>query len=160
MKFYRGWPAGLILMALVGCSGGTRTNSNIAAPSPPTNTSSAEVVLGPRQFISELRMAKDDGSGVPADASANVFGESDQTIHCVAMLKEPKSGTRIRFSWWVVEAEGAKNEKIEDVEYTTKAGEPAAHSHVLVPKDWPIGKYRVDVYVNGALDGSIPFSVQ
>ena len=160
MKVHLGLLATLILSGLIGCSAGRQTNSNAVTPGTGTNAGTTEAVSGEGKFIGQIRMAKDDGSGLPQDRATNVFGEADQIIHCVAMLKEPKAGTRVRFSWWIVEAEGANNEKITDVDYTTGAGDSAARSHVLVPQDWPIGKYKVDVYVNGELDRTIPFSVE
>ena len=55
-------------------------------------------------------MAKDDGNGAPGDRT-NSFDQGDRTIHCVATLKQAKSGTQMRFSWWIVDAEGTTNQK-------------------------------------------------
>lgn len=65
----------------------------------------------------------------------------------------------MRFSWWLMDADGTQNEKIKDVDYTTKALENIVHGHLTRPQDWPQGKYKVEVYVNDSLDKTIPFDV-
>jgi uncharacterized protein YfaS (alpha-2-macroglobulin family) len=103
-------------------------------------------------------MAKDD-NGDPADDAVVVFAPGDHTIHVVTRLKDSKSGTQMKFAWWVVNAEGAQNEKIKEIDYSTKALENVVHAHLTLPKDWPRGKYKVDVYVNGNLDKTVPYAV-
>lgn len=108
-------------------------------------------------------MAKDNGKGGPGDETGT-FGPTDKTIHCVVELAEPSAGAKIRYSWWVVEAEGeqnekVQNEKIEDFEYTAKPEERIVHAHLTMPDDWPPGKYKVDVYVNGNLEQSVEYNV-
>ena len=161
MKLNPWWlVAGLIIPTLIGCSVGRQTNTNLPTNTPAASSAAVDAVTGEGKFIGEVNMAKDDGSGAPEESATTVFGEADRTIHCVTKLKEEKSGTRVRFSWWVIQAEGANNEKIRDVDYTTRARESIVHSHLTLPNDWPTGKYKVDVYVNGDLDRSIPFSVE
>jgi hypothetical protein len=104
-------------------------------------------------------MAKDDGNGGPGDQTFN-FEPGDHTIHCVTTLKNSKSGTKMKFSWWIVDAGGSKNEKIKDIDYSTGALENVVHGHLTLPRDWPIGKYKVQVYVNGDLDRTVSYNVQ
>jgi hypothetical protein len=104
-------------------------------------------------------MAKDNGSGSPGD-QASSFGPSDRTIHAVTKLKDAKSGTKMKFAWWAVDADGAKNQKIRDVDYTTRSFENVVHSHLTLPNDWPKGSYKVEVYVNGNVDRTVEFTVE
>ena len=122
------------------------------------NSASSDASGGPG-VLSEIHMAKDNGSGDPGDRAV-VFSPGDRTIHCVAKLKEAKSGTGIKFSWWIVSAEGTQNEKIKDIDYTTKALENIVHAHLKLPRDWPKGMYKVEIYVNGYLDKTAQYSVQ
>ena len=55
--------------------------------------------------------------------------------------------------------EGTKNEKIKEIDYTTSAGDNVVHGHLTVPRDWPAGKYKCEVYVNGVLDKTIEYWV-
>jgi hypothetical protein len=75
-------------------------------------------------------------------------------------LAEAKAGTTMKFSWFIVDAGGSKNEKIKDIDYTTGALENIVHGHLTLPKDWPIGKYKVDVFVNGNLEKTARYSIE
>ena len=59
-----------------------------------------------------------------------------------------------------MKASGAENDNVRDVEYTTKDKEDVVHSNVVLPTDWPPGNYKVDIYLNGALDKTVNFSVE
>src|SRR2546422_643676 len=103
--------------------------------------------------ISKVTMARDNGSGDPGDET-NTFKPSDHIVHCLATLRNPKEGTKIKFSWWIVDAEGSKNELIKEIDYTTGT-EKVVHGHLSLPRDWPKGKYKCDVYVDGVLDKTV-----
>jgi hypothetical protein len=66
----------------------------------------------------------------------------------------------MKFSWYVVEAEGTSNEKIRDIDYTTRPLENVVHGHLTAPRDWPVGKYKVEVYVNGNLEETVRYTVE
>jgi len=80
-------------------------------------------------------MAKDNG-GAPG-AETSTFSPSEHTIHCVAKLGEAKDGTKVTFSWWAVDTEGSKDQKIKELDYTTKGAENIVHAHLTKPDDWP-----------------------
>ena len=100
-----------------------------------------------------LHMAKDD-NGQPG-AETKAFSPSDHTIHCVAKLGEAKDGTKVTFAWWNVD----KNEKIKDLDYTTKGAENIVHAHLTAPADWPKGKSKCVATINGA-DQSVEYTVE
>ena len=156
MKHHPAWlAAGLLVFIVLACSVGKNKNAN-------TNTnsnSSPEVAdAGSGVAIKEIHMARDDG-GKPGDRT-NTFEPGDRTIHCVTTLKQAKSGTDMRFSWWIVDADGTTNKKIKDIEYSTSALENIIHGHLTLPQDWPKGKYKVQVYVNGDLDKTANYTVE
>ncbi|HET6890857.1 MAG TPA: hypothetical protein VFH31_07120 [Pyrinomonadaceae bacterium] len=164
-KYHRIWLAiGLFVFVVNGCSGGrqasNQTNTQSGNPSQSEGSTSGAKPTG---IIKQVHMAKDNGKGGPGEET-DTFGPTDNTIHCVVELAEPNAGAKIRYSWWVVEAQGEKNEKvqnqkIEDFEYTTKSDERIVHGHLTMPDDWPPGKYKVDVYVNGNLEQSVEYNV-
>lgn len=158
MKHHPAWlAAGLLVFIVLACSVGKNKNETTNTNS--TSNSSAEVAdTGPGLAIKEIHMAKDDG-GKPGDRTVN-FEPGDRTIHCVATLKQAKSGTEMRFSWWIVDADGTTNKKIKDIEYSTSTLENIIHGHLTLPQDWPKGKYKVQVYVNGDLDRTVNYSVE
>jgi hypothetical protein len=153
MKHHPAWlAAGLLIFVILACSLGKKSTSN-------TNNSNSGGDVESGSAIKEIHMAKDDGSGSPGDRT-NTFEPGDRTVHCVATLKEPKAGTDMKFSWWIVDADGTTNKKIKDIDYTTGQLENVIHGHLSLPRDWPQGKYKVQVYVNGNLDKTVNYSVQ
>src|SRR6266550_8462702 len=142
--------AGLLLFAVLACNLGNKNNNS-------NNANTENVASG--SDIKEIYTAKDDGSGQPGDHT-NTFAPGDRTIHCVATLKEAKAGTEMKFSWWIVDADGTQNKKVKDIDYTTKTLENIIHGHLSLPQDWPKGKYKVEVYVNGNLDKTVNYTVQ
>ena len=161
MKHHPAWlAAGLLVFVVLACNLGRRTanvnvNSNNDNRQPVAQTEDA----GPGNHIAEVHMAKDNGRGAPGDETLS-FAPSDRTIHCVVKLKEAKRGTAMKFSWWIVDADGSKNQKIKDIDYTTRTLENIVHGHLSLPQDWPIGQYKVQVFVNGDLDRTIPYTIQ
>jgi len=137
MKLHSGWLAvGLLIFAVMACS----TSKTSSGP------------------ISEGHMAKDN-NGQPGD-STNTFAPDDHTVHCVVTLSEAKEGTRIKFAWTIVDAGDSKNEKLKDIEYTTAAKENIVHGHLTLPRDWPTGKYRCEVFVNNKSEKTIDYYVK
>jgi len=144
MKPHAAWLAcALVLTAVLACKYSTNSNSN-------SNTGSGA--------ISKITMAKDNGNGDPGDET-NTFRASDHTVHCLATLRTPKEGTQIKFSWWIVDAQGSKNELIKEIDYTTGPNNNVVHGHLSLPRDWPKGKYKCDVYVDGKLEKTVEYYV-
>lgn len=146
-----------MLFVVLACSFGKKasvnTNQNASSDKSVSDSASATGA------ISEIHMAKDDGSGDPGQETT-IFSGKDRTIHCVTKLKDAEKGTKMKFSWWVVDASGSQNEKIKDIDYTTGALENIVHGHLTAPRDWPQGKYKVEVYVNGNLEKTTDFTVE
>ena len=162
MKHHPAWlAAGLVLFVVLACNLGkksnTNSNSNSNSNGAVTNSNSNSET-GSGEFIQEMHMAKDNGRGAPGDETDS-FEPGDRTVHCVVKLKEAKGGTKMKFSWWIVDAEGSKNQKIKDIDYSTKPLENIVHGHLTLPQDWPTGKYKVQVYVNGDLDRTVEYSI-
>lgn len=162
MKHHPAWlAAGVLLCVVLACNLSKNTNnSNNSNNSNKTNSNTtAEPDLGSGNAIQDVHMAKDDGDGKPG-TETDTFEPADRTVHCVTRLKQAKSGTQMRFVWWIVDADNTQNQKIKDIDYRTRALENIVHGHLTVPQDWPIGKYKVQVYVNGDLDKTAFYSVR
>ena len=161
MKHHPAWlAAGLLAFVVLACSLGNKNNNgNSNSNSNANSHSSTEVDLGSGNSINEVHMAKDNGNGDPGDET-DTFAPDDRTVHCIATLKQAKSGTQIRFAWWIVDADNTQNHKIREIDYKTAALENVVHAHLTLPQDWPKGKYKVQVYINGDLDKTAFYSVQ
>lgn len=160
MKRHPAWLAvGLMLFVVLACNLGkksTNQSANQAGESNNANSNSASTSSG---ALEDVHMARDDGKGDPGEET-ETFNANDRTIHCVTKLKDAQSGTKMKFSWFVVEAGDTRNEKIRDIDYTTRALENVVHGHLTAPRDWPVGKYKVEVYVNGNLEQTVPYTVE
>jgi hypothetical protein len=162
MKHHPAWLAvGLLVLVVLACSFGKKTNTNTNSNSNvnSNSTASTDADLGSGAAIKEIHMAKDDGNGDPGDETDS-FAPGDRTVHCVATLRQAKSGTAMKFAWWIVDADGSRNQKIKEINYNTRALENVVHGHLTLPQDWPVGKYKVQVYVNGDLDKTAFYAVQ
>jgi len=155
MKHHPAWlAAGLLVFVVLACNMSKKTtNSNS------NSNSSTTADEGSGSAIKEIHMAKDNGRGAPGDETES-FAPSDRTVHCVATLKESKAGTQMKFAWWIVDAEGTKNQKIKEIDYTTRPLENIVHGHLSLPQDWPSGKYKCQVFVNGDLDKTVNYVVE
>jgi hypothetical protein len=147
MKSNATWLAcALVIISVLACKYSSNSNSN-------SNSNSS---VNPNSAISKITMAKDK-NGDPGDET-NTFEPSNHTVHCLATLRNPKEGTKIKFSWWIVDAEGTKNQLIKEIDYTTGM-DKVVHGHLSLPRDWPKGKYKCDVYVDGVLDRTVEYYV-
>jgi hypothetical protein len=160
MKHHPAWLAvGLLVFVVLACNLSKNTNTNSNSNANSNSNSSTDTDLGSGTVIKEIHMAKDDGNGAPGDETDS-FAPSDRTVHCVTNLREAKAGTAMRFSWWIVDAGGSQNQKIKDIDYTTQPRENIVHGHLTLPRDWPVGKYKVQIYINGDLDKTVFYSVR
>jgi hypothetical protein len=109
-------------------------------------------------YIDKLVMVKNDNAK-PGEETAT-FAPGDRTIYGVVGLNKAKAGTNVKFVWNAVDVESAKNEVIKTIDYTTKTFENKVIAHLTLPGNWPKGKYRLDVYINGNLDKSIEYTIE
>ena len=162
MKTHRGWlAAGLLLFTVLACNlsknsnnsnnSNKTSNENKATPEP-TRRANADV------YVTKIYMAKDDG-GKPGDETTS-FAPDDRTVHCVIELNKAKKGTKVRFIWKAADVQGSKNEEIKTIDYTTNSFENKVRGHLTLPRDWPTGKYRVEVYINDDLDKTIDYTIE
>jgi hypothetical protein len=168
MKRHSGWlAAGLLLLVVLACNlskNGNNNNSNDSNNSNSnknknSNTATINRPANADVFIEKIHMAKDD-SGKPGESSTT-FAPDEHTVHCVIDLNKAKGGTTVKFTWVAVDVEGlAKNDELKSIDYTTRSFENNIHAHLTLPKDWPKGTYKVDVYINGALDKTIDYTVE
>ncbi len=93
-------------------------------------------------------------------SSAKMFADSegtqettvyaqDQPFYCIVELANAPEDTTLKAVWTAVEAEGTEpNLMIDDAEIT--AGNEDVFTFDLTNNGlWPIGKYKVDLYLNG-----------
>ncbi len=160
MKRHSGWLAGgLLLFTVLACNLSKNTNNSNSNNSNSNKSSSSNTrAANADVYIEQINTAKDN-NGEPGESTTS-FEPGDRSIHCVAELNKAKAGTQVRFVWTALDVEGSKNKEIKTIDYTTKSFENKVHGHLTLPYDWPKGTYKVEVYINGALDKTINYTVE
>lgn len=164
MKRHSTWlAAGLLLFAVIACNltKNSNSNNNNSKNSNTNKNNNAPTVNRPANaeiYVSTLNMAKDDDG--KAGAATTTFAPDDHTVYAKVVLNKAKSGTQVRFVWVAADVEGDTNKELKSLDYTTKAFENLVNGHLTWPQDWPKGKYRVEVYINGALDKTVDYRVE
>lgn len=133
-----------------------RTGTVVQGPSSPNSTWSSGSPTAD-VFIKQSYMAKNN-NGKPGEPTMS-FLPGDRTIYCVLDLNVARAGTQVRFVWKTVEIDGSRNEEIKTVEYVTKPLEDKVQGNLSLPRDWPTGTYKVEVYLNGTLAKTINYRV-
>jgi hypothetical protein len=165
MKRYSGVIAAtLLLFVVLACNlSKNGNNSNSSNNSNSNSNKNSNTITNTRPanaeiYVEDFDMAKDKG-GDPGETTTT-FSPSDRTIHAVATLNKAKAGTEVKFVWKAVDVAGSKNEEIKTIEYSTKSFENKVHGHLTLPYDWPKGTYQVDIFINGALDKSLKYTIE
>jgi hypothetical protein len=107
--------------------------------------------------------AKIDSVTLTADENnvqaTQVFGQSD-VFYAVVTTKNAPDDTKLKAVWVAVEAEGVDpNFTILEKELVSEGMDTFTFS-LSNDNLWPVGKYRVDIYMNDELDQSVEFSVE
>lgn len=105
--------------------------------------------------IKDAYMARDN----QGSDQTTVFAQGDVFYAIVTVANAP-SDTTVKAVWYAVNAENTDpNTKIDEVETTT--------SDAVIPFKltnsnglWPIGTYKVEIYLNGTLNQTLEFEVQ
>jgi hypothetical protein len=155
--------AGLLLFAVLACNlGKNKNNSNNSNSNSTSNKNSNSPVINrpanAEVYVDSLNMAKDD-DGKAGDATTT-FAPSDSKIHCVINLNKAKGGTKIKTVWIAANVEGTKNQELKTLDYTTNSFEKRITGYLTWKGDWPKGQYRLEVYINGALDKTIDYTIE
>jgi hypothetical protein len=152
--------AGLLLVVAIAChperKKNTSSDSNSGGP--------AKVTTAPRPanadvWVDKIEMAKNNG-GQPGEFTSS-FAPDNRTIWCVINLNQPKAGTAVKFVWEAPKSSYVYNGKDSmTTDYTTGPDIKSVLGQVTYPSDWPTGSYRVEVYINGALDTTIDYTIE
>lgn len=83
----------------------------------------------------------------------------DAVLYAQVDLKNAPDDTVVKAVWIAVEAEGADpNYVINETEQT--AGDSMMHFKMSNTTPWPLGSYKVDIYLNGELNQTLEFTVE
>ena len=104
--------------------------------------------------ISDAYMARDNqGAG-----RTTVFAQ-DETFYCIIQLANAPDDTTVKVVWYAVNVQDTEpNLLIDQVE--TTSGDGVIPFNLTNNGLWPLGTYKVEIYLNGALDRTLNFEVQ
>jgi hypothetical protein len=97
---------------------------------------------------------------VEAVDPTNVFAPDDVVIHLVVKVDNAVEGTSLKAVWSVAEAEGYEPQVIDEIPYTLGGGENVADFTLSNDKPWPVGKYKVELYLSDSLVQTLEYEVQ
>jgi hypothetical protein len=100
-----------------------------------------------------------DSAGVPAGPVSS-FRSGNNPLHAVIRLNGVEKGTRVRAAWVAVDAGGEKNYTVASQDLTAEIQGNIVNFTVSLPRPWPPGHYRIDVYINENLTRSLVFEVE
>src|SRR5512136_1865032 len=113
--------------------------------------------------VPQAVLAKDvtGDSFEPVDPTTT-FPTDQAVIHLVVSVANAPSETKVKTVWTAVDVGDAApaNTKIDDAEVTLDAS-GNAHFTLSAPTSgaWPVGKYKVEVYLNDKLDRTLEYAM-
>jgi hypothetical protein len=142
----------LLAMSLAACGDGPA-----ATPVPTATVAAAPSATAEKVRIERAWMAKDDGNGA-AGAEVTSFRATDGAIHTVVQFNHIEPNLKAKMVWIAVDSAGEKNQTLTEKEFTQILATQITGT-ITLPRPWPVGQYRVDIYVNDILTKFLLFTV-
>ena len=111
-----------------------------------------------KQSVAGIYLAKDDGKG-NAGESVDRFEVGDIPIYCVVQLEQSVK-TTVKMVFVAAKVPGVKPEwPVVTTLYFLKEGENRVTFFGAPEKKWSVGKYRVDIYLDGKIARDLAFDI-
>jgi len=109
--------------------------------------------------ITSAQLARGYADGQATDVTTT-FSPSDTPLHYVVMLANAPDDTTVKTVWTIVDAGDGqfKDQKLDET--VLPSGSGVLNFTLAGKQEWPVGKYKVDLYLNDKLDRSAEFTVQ
>lgn len=126
------------------------------APAPPAEAATPAPAPAPPAFaVQTIEVGKGIGADKRVTAPTASFGRQD-TIYVSVATEGAASSKTISAKWTFQDGQVVK----EQSEAIAPTGPAATEFHISKPKPWPVGKYKVEIAVDGAAAGSKDFEVK
>jgi hypothetical protein len=143
------WAAGLAVAVI-----GMPACKKKEAPAPPAEAA-ATAPAPPAFAVQGIDVGKSIGADKKVTAPATTFGRRD-TIYVSVATEGAAPSKTISAKWTFQDGQVVK----EQSEAIAPTGPAATEFHISKPKPWPVGKYKVEIAVDGAAAGSKEFEVK
>lgn len=106
-----------------------------------------------------------DGSANKVTGATTTFDKTAPELHCVVSVANVPDGTTVRAVWTAVDTVDMNGKSIKDNKINeltkTLTTDSTVDFNLTLPSsgEWPVGSYKVDVYLNDKLDRTLPFTV-
>ncbi|HSM71299.1 MAG TPA: hypothetical protein VK851_07130 [Anaerolineales bacterium] len=112
--------------------------------------------FGGEPGVSDIYMAKD----VDGDVQTSVFSPADD-FYVFFDVNAADTGTYFEGRWFALDIEGEDpNTAFKTIGYNLEDGVRTVYFQLFNDEEWPVGTYRVDIYMEGTKVGEHQFSVQ
>lgn len=139
---------GLTALTVAGCKK--------EAPPPQSETAAAAPAPAPAEFsISVIEVGKQIGADKKIAAPTATFAPKD-TIYASVVSEGAAPSKTIAAKWSFQDGQVVK----EAAETIAPTGPAATEFHISKPSGWPVGKYKVEISVDGSPAGSKDFEVK
>ncbi len=146
-----GWAAGLGLAVI-----GVPACKKKEAPAPPAEAAAPAPAPAPLAFaVQVIEVGKGIGPDKRVTAPGTTFGRRD-TIYASVATEGAAPSKVISAKWTYQDGQVVK----EQAETIAPTGPAATEFHISKPKPWPVGKYKVEIAVDGAPAGSKDFEIK
>ena len=95
-------------------------------------------------------------SGSP---ETTVFRQDDFTVYCIVQLANAPSDTVVKAVWTAVDVEDVDPNTLID-ESTLTSGDAELTFDLTNNQLWPVGSYKVELYLNDKLDRTLEYRVE
>jgi hypothetical protein len=103
--------------------------------------------------IKDAYTARNDGA-----EKTTTFAQNE-VFYCIVDLANAPDDTVVKATWYAVEAEGVEpNLLIDEAELTS--GDATLTFDLTNNQLWPVGKYKVELYLNDELQQTLEFEVR
>jgi hypothetical protein len=128
-------------------------NWQVGTSTPVDTGQSAAAVENPTVTKAEMRA----GSG----AFASKFAVDTPEIVCEWEVDGVEAGTEILGAWVAVDTNGVApaNYKIDEAKLTLDGPSPGSFTLTKSMKAWPKGSYKVEIFLDGKLARTVPFTI-
>ncbi len=96
-----------------------------------------------------------------ADGSleTTVFNQDDLTVYCIVELANAPSDTVVRAVWIAADVESVDPNTVID-ETSLTSGDATLTFDLTNSQLWPLGDYKVELYINDKLDRTLEYQVR
>jgi hypothetical protein len=111
------------------------------------------------QTVTKIELAKDNGRGKPAQV-VKAFAPADNPFHCVLQVKPLTGPTVFVATLIAVKAADVQNYTVATTNLAAGSRMESVDFKFSLPRDWPVGSYRIDIKVNGKTLKDVSFEIK